>query len=434
MTSSPTFLPDIQWIARKATEAPNFVLERMAHHLNEDLLGEAFHRLRKDASPGIDGQTAAEYAEGLHENLRDLHERLRTQRYRATAIKRTWIPKDDGSQRPIGILILEDKIVQKAVAMLLEEVFEQDFYEFSYGFRPGRSPHKALHAVRELIQRLNINWILDVDIRQFFDTVDRDIFFDLLHRRVNDGGLDRLLGKWFHVGILDGDQLSYTDLRTPQGGVISPMIANIYLHSVLDDWFVKDVQPRLRGRCFLIRFADDAIVGFEFEEDARRVAEVVPKRFRKYGLSIHPDKTRLVRFIRPARGAKKDQRNGTFDFLGFTHYLAKSRQRYWVVKRRTIRKRLRRAISRYGQWCKFNRHVPVKEQWKTLRQKLRGDYQYFGIRGNYDGIHWVSYTLRTAWRRWLSRRSQKGGSDWKTFQKILDTFPLPKPYIVQKWV
>jgi RNA-directed DNA polymerase len=434
MTSSQTFLPDIQWIARKATEDPNFIFERMAHHLTEDLLGEAFHRLRKEAAPGIDGQTAAEYAEGVHEHLRDLHERLHTQRYRATAIKRTWIPKEDGSQRPIGTLILEDKIVQKAVAMLLEEVFEQDFYEFSYGFRPGRSPHKALHAVRDLIQRLNIGWILDVDIRQFFDTVDRDIFFDLLHRRVNDGGIDRLLGKWFNVGILDGDQLSYTDLGTPQGGVISPMIANIYLHYVLDEWFGKMVQPRLKGRCFLIRFADDAILGFEFEEDACRVAEVLPKRFSKYGLSLHPDKTRLVRFLRPARGAKKDSHNGTFDFLGFTHYLARSRRQYWVVKRRTIGKRLRRAISRYAQWCKFNRHLPVKEQWKTLCQKLRGYYQYFGIRGNYDSIHWLYYTVRTAWRRWLSRRSQKGGIAWEMFQKILDTFPLPKPYIVQKWV
>ena len=230
MKNSQTFLPDIQWIARKAAEAPEFVFQRIAHHIDEELLTEAFHRLRKDAAPGIDGQTAAEYAQGLTENLRDLHERLRTLTYRATPIKRTWIPKEDGSQRPIGILILEDKIVQKAVAMLLEEVFEQDFYEFSYGFRPGRSPHKALHAVREWIQRWNISWILDVDIRQFFDTVDRESFFDLLHGRVNDGGIDRLLGKWFNVGILDGDQLSYNDLGTPQGGVITPLTQWTHFH------------------------------------------------------------------------------------------------------------------------------------------------------------------------------------------------------------
>ena len=432
--SSPTFLPDIQWIARKATEDPEFMFHRIAHHLDEEVLEEAFHRLRKDAAPGIDGQTAAEYAEGLSANLRDLHARLRTRTYRATPIKRTWIPKEDGSQRPIGTLSLEDKIVQKAVVMLLEEVYEQEFYDCSYGFRPGRSPHKALHAVREMIERCHIRWIVDMDIRQFFDSVDRDIFFDLLHRRVKDGGIDRLLGKWFNVGIVDGDQVEYTDLGTPQGGVVSPLIANIYLHYVLDEWFIKDVQSRLKGRCFLIRFADDAILGFEYEEDARRVMEVLPKRFEKYGLRIHPDKTRVVRFIRPACGAKKDRRNGTFDFLGFTHYLAKSRQGAWVVKRRTIRKRLRRAISQYAKWCKYNRHLSVKEQWEKLSQKLKGYYQYFGIRGNYDSIHWVYYRLRMAWRRWLSRRSQKGGITWATFQKILDTFPLPKPRIVQRWV
>ena len=432
--SSQTFSPDIQWIAAQAAQDPNAVIQGIAHHLDEELLAEAFHRLRKDAAPGIDGQTAAAYAEGLHTHLRDLHARLRTQTYRATPIKRTWIPKEDGSQRPIGTLILEDKIVQKAVAMLLEEVFEQDFYDVSYGFRPGRSPHKALHAVRNLIQQRNIGWIVDMDIQQFFDSVKRDVFFDLLHRRVKDGGIDRLLGKWFNVGILDGDQLSYTELGTPQGGVISPLIANIYLHYVLDDWFLTEVTPRLKGRCFLTRFADDAIMGFEYEEDAQRVMAVLPKRFEKYGLRTHPEKTRLVKFIRPAHGARKDRTNGTFDFLGFTHYLAKARYGAWVVKRRTIRKRLRRAISRYAQWCKYNRHLPVKEQWKKLRQKLTGYYQYFGIRGNYDSIHWVYYSLRFAWRRWLGRRSQKGYLTWKKLQKILTRFPLPKPRIIQKWV
>ncbi|MCP4378017.1 MAG: hypothetical protein GY794_17815 [bacterium] len=398
--SSHTFLPKIQWIARKAAEDPQFEFQRRAHHLDTDLLREAFHRVRKDAAPGIDGQTATEYAQDLDTHLRDLHERLRTRTYRATPIKRTWIPKEDGSQRPIGTLILEDNIVQKAVAILLEQVYEQDFYEFSYGVRPGRSPHHALHAVRESIQRKNIRWILDVDIQKFFDTVDRSIFFDLLHRRVHDGGLDRLLGKWFNVGILDDGQLSYSEQGTPQGGVVSPAISHVYLHYVLDDWCVKEVQPRLKGRCVLVRFADDAVMGFEYEEDACRVAEVLPKRFEKYGLRAHPGKTRLVRCIRPVCGAKKDRANGTFDFLGFTHYLAKSRRGYWVVKRRTMRKRLRKTISRFAQWCQFNRHLPVKEQWEKLSLKLRGYYQYDGIRGNDDSIYWVYFSLRFAWRRW----------------------------------
>jgi group II intron reverse transcriptase/maturase len=434
--SSQTLSTQLQQIAAQAAADPNFVFHNIVHHIDEKLLWEAFQRLRngKEKATGIDGETAAEYARDLIENLRDLHERLTSQRYRATLIKRTWIPKDDDSQRPIGILILEDKIVQKAVAMLMEAVFEEDFYEFSYGFRPKRSPHQALHAVRELINKLNISYILDVDIRQFFDTLDRKVFFDLLHRRVKDGGLDRLLGKWFNVGILDGDQLSYTDQGTIQGGVVSPAIANIYLHYVLDEWFVKDVKPRLKGRCFLVRFADDAVLGFEYEEDARRVREVLLKRLEKYGLQAHAKKTRLVKFSRPPRGAGKDRTNETFDFLGFTHYWAKSRKGYWVVKRRTIRKRLRRAISRYNDWCKFNRHMSVKEQWQKLSVKLRGYYQYFGIRGNYDSMYWVYHCLRFAWRRWLGRRSQKGYIPWAKFEKILARFPLPRPRIVQTWV
>jgi RNA-directed DNA polymerase len=432
--SSQTFSTKLQQIAQQAATDPNFVFYTIVHHIDEELLWEAFHRLRRDKAPGIDGQTAAEYAQDLLDNLRDLHERLKTRQYRATPIKRTWIPKDDGSQRPIGILILEDKIVQKAVAILLEAVFEVDFHDFSYGFRPKRNPHQALHAVRELINALNIRWILDVDIQQFFDTLDRTIFFDLLHRRVKDGGLDRLLRKWFKVGILDDEQLSYSDKGTPQGGVVSPIIANIYLHYVLDEWFEEEVKPRLKGRCFLIRFADDAVMGFEYEEDARRVRDVLFKRLEKYGLTAHAKKTRLVKFTRPQKGAKKDRTNETFDFLGFTHYWAKSRKGYWVVKRRTIRKRLRRAISRFSQWCQFNRHMSVKEQWQKLSQKLRGYYQYYGIRGNYESLFWVYRKLKEAWRRWLGRRSEKGYLTWKKFQKICARFSLPRPRIVQTWV
>jgi group II intron reverse transcriptase/maturase len=330
--------------------------------------------------------------------------------------------------------VLEDKIVQKAGAILLESVYEADFDEVSYGFRPGRSPHHALQKVRENIHRLNIGWILDVDIQQFFDTVDRPIFFDLLHRRVKDGGLDRLLGKWFQVGVLDGEAMSYSDKGTPQGGTISPIIANVYLHYVLDEWFVKEVQPRLKGRCFLVRFADDAVLGFEYEEDACRVREVLFKRLGKYGLKAHAEKTRLVKFTRTPYGGKKDVSNGTFDFLGFPHYWAKSRKGYWVVKRRTSRKRIRRTISRYAQWCQYNRHMSIHEQCQKLSQKLRGYYQYFGIRGNYDSIDWVYQEVRRIWRSWLGRRSQKGYLSWEKFNRILKRFPLPKPRIVQPWV
>ncbi len=432
--SLETGIPSIRWIAEKAATDPNFVFYTIVHYIDEELLGVAFQHLSKNKAPGIDGETAAEYAKDLQANLRDLHERLTTKQYQASSIKRVWIDKEDGSQRPIGLLVVEDKIVQKAVAILLEHVFESDFYDFSYGFRPKRNPHQALLAVRELIDRLNIGWIVDVDVQQFFDTVDRDVFFKLLHTRVKDGGLDRLLNEWFEAGVLDDDELSYSDKGTPQGGVVSPNIANIYLHFVLDEWFERDVKPRLKGRSFLIRFADDAVLGFEYEEDACRVREVLLKRLEKYGLKAHPVKTRLVKFTRQAYGAGKDRTNGTFDFLGFTHYWAKSRRGYWVVKRRTIGKRRRRAISRFEKWCKDNRHLSVKEQWQKLSQKLRGYYQYYGIRGNYDSLYWVYYMLRQAWRRWLGRRSQKGFINWKRFQKLLERFPLPTPRIVQRWV
>jgi RNA-directed DNA polymerase len=408
----------------------------VVHHIDEDLLMEAFYRLRtgKKKATGIDGQTAAEYAEHLMENVRDLHERLKTRQYRATPIKRVWIPKDDGSQRPIGILILEDKIVQKAAAMVLEAVFEGDFYACSCGFRPGRSPHQGLHAVRELLYTQQIGYILDVDIRQFFDTLERKVFVDLLHRRIHDGGLDRLFGKWFSVGILDGEQVSYTDQGTAQGSVIGPSIANIYLHYVMDEWFIKTVTPCLKGRCFLVRCADDAVLGFEYEEDARRVRDVLFKRLNKYGLEAHARKTRLVKFPRPPKGAGKGRENGTFDFLGFTHYWAKSRKGHWAVKRQTIRTRLNRTICRHHDWCRDNRHMSITEQWKALSSKLKGYYQYFGIRGNDDSLHWVYFTLKRAWRRWLGRRSQKGSITWRKFDKIFAHFPLPKPRIVQKWV
>jgi group II intron reverse transcriptase/maturase len=434
--SSQTLSTQLQRIAAQAAQDPEYVFTNVVHHIDEELLWEAFQRLRKGKkkATGIDGQTAAEYAEGLMENLRDLHERLKTRKYRATSIKRIWIPKDDGSQRPIGILILEDKIVQKAVAMVLEAIFEEDFYEFSCGFRPQRSPHQGLHAVRELINTYHVSFILDVDIRQFFDTLDRKVFFDLLHRRVTDGGLARLFGKWFNAGILDGEQLTYTDQGTSQGSVIGPSIANIYLHYVMDEWFIKDVKPRLKGRCFLVRFADDAILGFEYQEDARRVREVLFKRLNKYGLEAHARKTLLVKFTRPLKGSGKDRTNGTFDFLGFTHYWAKSRKGYWVVKRRTIRKRLNRTICRYNDWCRLHRHMSIKEQWKALSIKLKGYYQYFGIRGNYDSLHWVYFTLKKTWRRWLGRRSQKGHISWEKFDTIFAHFPLPKPRIVHKWV
>jgi RNA-directed DNA polymerase len=425
--SSPTLSTRFQRIAEQAADKAK-VFTTLAHLLDRELLWEAFGQLREEAAPGIDGQTAAEYAVELDRHLKELHERLRSQQYRATPARRVWIPKEDGSQRPLAIPTLEDKIVQRAVVLLLTPIYEQDFYEFSYGFRPQRGAHDALHALREHCMNLGGVWLVDADVRGFFDSVPHGQLQQILRQRVNDGGIVRLVGKWLQSGILEGGRITHPETGTPQGGVISPLLANIYLHTVLDEWFAQQVQPRLRGRSFLIRFADDFVVGCEFEDDARRVLEVLAKRLAKYGLSLHPDKTRLVQFRRPPR--VKAEGNGTFDFLGFTHYWTLSRRGFWVIKRRTARKRLQRSMRAISQWCQRNRHAPMAVQFKKLGRKLRGHYGYYGIAGNFRALEAVFQHTRQAWRKWLSRRSWKSYVSWEKFLKLEKIFDLPAPRIV----
>ena len=426
---SQTVSTKLQRIAEQAKEYPERVFTTLVHLMDVDFLREAFHRTNKKSAPGIDGMTAAKYAENLEENLQDLYERLRNGQYRAMPVERVWLDKEDGRKRPIGKPVLEDKIVQRAVAMLLEAVYEQDFHDFSYGFREGRSPHQALHELREQCMGMNIGWIVDLDVCGFFDNLDRGMLREVLKQRVNDGGIIRLIGKWLNAGVIDGEDMIYPERGTPQGSVVSPILANVFLHHVLDDWFEREVKPRMKGRVFLIRFADDAVIGCELEEDARRIMEVLPKRFARYGLTIHPQKTKLVRFRKPRR-EEIGKENGAFDFLGFTHYWAKSRRGYWVIKRKTASKRVRRAIKMFWQWCRQNRHEPITEQYKKLCQKLRGYYQYYAIRGNYEMLKTVLRQVERAWRYWLSRRSNKSNIPWVKYRKLQRTFPLPQPKII----
>jgi len=271
---------------------------------------------------------------------------------------------------------------------------------------------------------------VDADVSGFFDNLDHGLLREIIKRRVNDGGVLRYIGKWLNAGVLEGKSLSYPKKGTPQGGVISPMISNIFLHHVLDEWYEKEVKPRLKGRSFLIRFADDFIIGCEREEDARKVMEVLPKRFNRFNLTIHPEKTTLVDFRKPNTKKDTGSGNGTFDFLGFTHYWGKSRRGYWVIKRKTARKRLKRTIGRIWQWCRNNRHEPLEEQHRMLCTKLRGHYQYFGIRGNYRCLEFILNEATKAWQYWLSRRSRKSYIRWEKFQRILVRYPLPTPRIV----
>ena len=405
---------------------PSLVFNCIAHRIDVFLLRKSFRRLRKVRSTGVDKITAEQYKEGLTDNLHDLHQRLLTGRYRALPVKRTWIKKEDGKERPIGIPALEDKIVQRAVATLLETVYDIQFYEFSHGFRRGHSQHQAIGELREQCRALNIGWIVSADITGLFDNIDRGLLKGIIQKRVNDGGILRLIGKWLNAGVVEGGATSYPDKGTPQGGVISPVLSNIFLHHVLDDWFVKQVQPRLKGRSFIIRWADDFIIGCELESDAHRVMAVLPKRFERFRLSLHPDKTQLIEFGRP-RSNEQGRSRGTFDFLGFTFHWGKTRKGYWVIKKKTARKRRTRFMKQLWRWCKANRHERMAEQHAMLSSKLRGFYQYFGVRSNYKALEVVFEYAEKAWRRWLSRRSSKGVV---IFEDLRRRYPLPKPRIV----
>jgi RNA-directed DNA polymerase len=422
-----------QRIAELARQAPQMSFTSLAQHIDLRLLYEAYQRTRKDGAVGVDGQTAADYAENLMDNLQGLLDRAQSGTYRAPPVRRVHIPKGTGNQtRPIGIPTFEDKILQRAVVMVLEAIYEQDFMACSYGFRPGRSAHQALATLWKQTMDRSGCWIVEVDIRRFFDALDHTCLRGLLRQRVRDGVLLRLIGKWLNAGVLEDGVVTTPETGSPQGGVISPLLANVYLHYVLDVWFEREVKPRLRGSAFLVRYADDFVMGFACAEDARRVLEVLPKRFGKYGLTLHPDKTRLVPFRRPGQrsASGKAESPESFDLLGFTHYWGRSQRGAWVVKRKTAASRFSRAVKKIAQWCRLNRHRPVVEQHHALCQKLRGHDTYYGITGNSRRLLGLRLAVTRVWRKWLGRRSQAGRLCWDHFHRLLQRFPLPQPRVV----
>lgn len=420
-----------QRIAELAKQSPEMGFTSLAHHINLRWLYEAYLRTRPDGATGVDGQTAADYSAKLGDNLRALLERAKSGTYRAPPVRRVHIPKGtSGDTRPIGIPTFEDKVLQRAVVMVLEAIYEQDFLDCSYGFRPGRSAHQALDTVWQQTMGMQGGWLVEVDIRKFFDTLDHAHLRKLLRHRIRDGVLLRLIDKWLKAGVLEFGALTYPEYGTPQGGVVSPLLANVYLHYVLDVWFEREVKPRLRGRAFLVRYADDFVMGFSCEEDARRVLDVLPKRFGKYGLALHPDKTRLVPFQRPPhqdspKNASKNGGPGSFDLLGFTHYWGRSRRGYWVVKRKTATDRLSRALKKMAQWCRLNRHQPLAEQHRTLSQKLHGHFAYYGITGNSLALKCFRDGVVGIWKKWLARRRRRGFLSWAVFGRLLKRYVLP---------
>ena len=429
-------------IAELAQRAPDFAFYSLAHHIDLNWLETAYDRTRKEGSAGIDGVTGKEYAEKLQENLQNLLERLKTGTYKAPPVKRVHIPKGTGKEtRPIGIPTFEDKILQRAVVMLMEPIYEQDFHNGSYGFRPGRSAHQALEEVWKTTMDVTGGWVLEVDIRKFFDTLDHKHLREFVSQRVRDGVLRRLIGKWLKAGVMEEGEIRYSESGSPQGGVISPLLANIYLHYVLDEWFDKQVKPMMRGKSRLIRYADDFVIIFQQKYDAERVKEVISKRFEKYGLTVHPDKTKLIDFRAPYHYERRrnEQKNdsgngcgkpGTFDLLGFTHYWGKTRKGGQAVQRKTMRSRIVRSVQKVDQWCRRNRHKPVIEQWRKLCEKVKGHYGYYGITGNIRSLGRFLYQVHHSWQRWLNRRNRKRDVTWSEYNLLRETYPLPIPKIV----
>jgi len=433
--SSLTVSTKIERIAELARNKPGAALTTLAHHIDTDWLREAYRRTRKDGAAGVDGRSATEYAERLEENLQALLGRVKSGTYRAPPVRRVHIPKGDGKQtRPIGIPTFEDKVLQRAVAMVLEAVFEQSFHDCSYGFRPGRSAHQALQAVQRACWKMGGGWVLEVDIKSFFDTLDHAQLRTILSQRVRDGVILRLIGKWLNAGVMEGLVLSRAESGTPQGGVISPLLANIYLHEVLDEWFVHTVQPRLAGRAELVRYADDFVIIFERKADAERMLDVLPKRFGKYGLTLHPTKTRLVPFRRPdCSGGEGGGGPATFDLLGFTLHWGQSRKGWSIVKFKTAKDRFSRSLRRIREWCRWHRHADLEMQHRVLVQKIRGHYAYYGITHNSRALGRFLHEVKATWRASLSRRSQRGLVTWKAMHRLLKRHPLPTPRIVHRY-
>lgn len=420
-------------IATLAKQSPQMAFTSLAYLMDIDWLKEAYRRTRKDGAAGVDGVTAEEYEQDLENNLQRLLDRAKSGTYRAPPVRRVHIPKGGSKTetRPLGIPTLEDKILQRAVVMLLEPIYEQDFLDCSYGFRPRRSAHQALESFRDQLMACRGGWVLEVDLRKFFDNLDHEHLRKFLRLRVRDGVLLRLIGKWLKAGVMEKGSVSYPEAGSPQGGVVSPLISNVFLHYVLDLWFEQEVKPRLRHCAFLVRYADDFVIGFRDHSDAQRVMEVLPKRFGRYGLSVHPTKTKLVPFCPPSASTKDrngppNDRPGTFNLLGFTHYWAKSRRGYWVVKLKTAADRFSRAMRSIALWCRAYRHLSKREQQQKLNAKLRGHYAYYGVTGNSGALSSFRRAVLHCWHKWLCRRNRQRDLPWKRFLRMLQRYPLAR--------
>jgi len=416
----------------RAGENPHLKFTSLAHLLTVDFLKQCFRELKKDKASGVDGVTVEEYGKRLEENLKDLVQRLKAKRYRPQPVRRVYIPKPEGGKRPLGVPAIEEKIVQMGLKKILEAIFEVDFLDVSYGFRPNRNCHQALDTLDKAVMTKPVNYIVDMDIEKFFDTVDHKRLIELLRKRIADPSIIRLIGRFLKAGVIEEGRYYQTDKGTPQGGILSPILSNIYLHYCLDLWFEKVVKKHAIGFCQLIRYADDFVACFQKVAEARAFGKDLRKRLDKYGLRVSEEKSRIIPFGRyPYLSAQKEGKKlATFDFLGFTHYCTKTRRGYFKVGRKTSKAKFRQGIKELNQWLKSIRNmVKLQEWWEVLRIKLLGHYHYYGISGNMAQMKaYYKQAVRLAFK-WANRRSQKRSYSWAQFHRVLKYNPLPKPKI-----
>ena len=410
-------------IAERARRHKEEALHSLNQFIDEALLEKCYKQLNKNSTSGVDGENWYEFGIEAQVRIPELLSKFKTGKYKAPNIRRVYIPKGDGDKRPLGIPTIEDKVLQAGVRQVLEPIYENEFKDFSYGFRPKRSAHLAIDYMTRKITFGGIRYIIDADLKNYFGSIPHDLLREFIARRVNDGVINKMIDKWLKAGILEDGELSYPKEGTPQGGIISPLLSNIYLHYVLDEWFSGQIQPLLKGHSFLVRYADDFILGFSDEQEAIRVKEVLAKRFEKFKLSLHPDKTKLIDLESESGKGEK-----SFDFLGFTHYKSIGRKGTPVVKRKTSRKKLTKSITQTEKWIKENRHRRLKELIAELNVKMRGHYNYYGMTFNHRGITCFYIQIRRRLYKWLNRRGGKTVWIWDKLISLIEKwYPLLRP-------
>jgi group II intron reverse transcriptase/maturase len=416
-------------IAERARKFKGEAMHSLYSFIDASMLQECYERLNKKSAWGIDGKTWQQYGMEFSERRDSLLEEFKSGRYKAPAIRRVYIPKDKHGQRPLGITTIEDKVLQASVRKVIEPIYEEDFKDFSYGFRPGRSQHQAIDYMSGQVSFQGMHYIIDADIKDYFGSINHGILRELLDKRVKDGVIRKMIDKWLKAGVMERGNISYPEEGTPQGGIISPILSNIYLHYVLDEWFSEQIQPLLKGKSFIVRYADDSILGFTEKADAERVMKVLPKRFAKYGLTLHPEKTRLIDL-----NSHRGESGRSFDFLGFTHYLGKSRKGYIVLKRKTSSKRLTRAVVNISKFIKSNRHLKLRDLIAAVNIRLRGHYSYYGITYNFYCLSCFRGLVMRSLFKWLNRRGGKRVWNWERFVLLVEQwYPLVKPKIYHSY-